>query len=147
MNIKTKVAFCCYLITIILSSIFALIYLFRPEFMPYHATAISMKWSDLNSNLQALILALLRVSGGGMLATSLSISILLFIPFRKGELWAIWAIPIIGLGGAIPTLYATLLVKFNTPASPPWFAAITIIILFLIGFIFSLVSRKMSTNK
>jgi len=99
-----------------------------------------MSWSEVDTSFQILIIALLRVSGGGWLAASISIAILLFIPFRSGALWANWAILAIGLASAIPSFIATLKVKLNTPASPPWIAAVMAIAFLVIGFVLRLIS-------
>lgn len=142
MNWKSKVATACYLLTILLGLSFAAMYLFRPEFMPYHAAAIGVNWAELKPEFQALFLALMRVSGGGWLAASVSIGILLVIPFRRGENWARWAIPSIGLSAAGPTLYATLLVNSKTTATAPWFGAAGAILLLAVGLAFAFPARK-----
>ena len=54
--------------------------------MPYHSEALGSSWSDVEPKTQVLILALMRVAGGGFLATGLAISILLIIPFRAGDI-------------------------------------------------------------
>ena len=146
MNWKMKSALVCYFLTILMGLFFAAIYLFRPEFMPYHAVAIGVKWTELRPEFQTLFLALLRVSGGGWLATAVSMGILVVIPFRRNEYWSRWAIPLIGLSAAIPTLYATLLVKARTPASVPWFGAAAAILLLIAGFVLSILAKKAATG-
>ena len=106
--------------------------------MPYHAVALGESWTEVDPALQVLILALMKVAGGGWLATALAVEILLFIPFSKGARWSYWAIPIIGLPATLSSLYATIDVANNTPASPPWIAAALGTILFIVGFILSL---------
>jgi len=54
----------------LLGFIFAYIYLFRSEFMPYHAIAVGKDWADVAPEFQVLILALMRVSGGGWLGVA-----------------------------------------------------------------------------
>ena len=54
-----------FIITTLSGFLFAGMYLFRPDFMPYHEVAIGMPWKDLPAELQVLIIALLRVGGGG----------------------------------------------------------------------------------
>jgi hypothetical protein len=137
MSGRIKIAFLCYLLTLPLLIIFGLIYLFRPEFMPYHAVAVGQSWSELDASFQILILAMMRVVGGGFLATACAIGILLFKPFRQGIRWTYWATPVIGLISGLSSLYATIYVARNTPASPPWMAAALGVILLVVGVIFS----------
>jgi hypothetical protein len=134
MKPRTVLAAACYLLTILMSFAFAAMYLFRSEFMPYHAAAVGVEWPQLNPSFQALFLALMRVCGGGWLAVAAAMTVLLAVPFRRNEPWSRWAIPLVALCAAVPTLYATLLVKSRTPASPPWFGAAAAIFLVVAGF-------------
>ena len=52
---------------------FGVIYLTRSQFMPYHSLALDKPWSEVESNTQTLILALMRVAGGGFAATEIAI--------------------------------------------------------------------------
>ncbi len=107
--------------------------------MPYHAEALGLSWSQLEEKMQILILALMRATGGGFLATGLTIFILLIIPFRSGESWAAYAIPAIALCLSGGTFLATLLVKTKTPGNPPVFLSFLALALTFTGFIFSVV--------
>lgn len=142
MKLRRTAALVCYVLVVLLALSFAGLYLLRSEFMPYHAVAVGTSWADLSPRYQALFLALMRVGGGGWLAVAGAIAILLLIPFRRNERWAFWAVPLIGLFAAVPTLYATLLVKARTPASPPWFGAAAAIALLVLGFVLSVPRRK-----
>lgn len=119
--------------------IFGLIYLIKNQFMPYHSRAIGLSWSDLEENMQVLIIALMRAAGGGFLATGLAMLILLIIPWRAGDIWSMYAIPAISLCISLGTLYATLLVKTRTPGTPPVILSFIALVLTIIGFIFSII--------
>ena len=129
----------CYLIAALGSIGFGLVYLARSSFMPYHRDAISTPWEKLEKPYQALFLALIKVAGGGFLASGLSVGLMTLFPFRAGEVWARFVIPIIGLSMALPALYATAHVRRHTPASPPVATALITIALLLIGFALSMV--------
>ena len=77
-TLKT-ISFISYVLVGLLGFAFAFIYLFRSEFMPYHAVAVGSDWNDIDHGMQILILALMRVSGGGWLATAISITIPVFL--------------------------------------------------------------------
>ncbi len=141
MRIRTTAALACYLIVILVALSFAGIYLLRPQFMPYHAVAVGTSWSEVPPRTQTLFLALMRVGGGGWLAVAVGMAILLAIPFRRNEPWARWALPLTGLSAAVPTLYATLLVKARTPASPPVAGAAAAIVLLVLGFALTVPGR------
>jgi hypothetical protein len=140
MSIIMKVGFGCHLLAMVAIGITGLIYLFRSQFMPYHAIAVGKTWSEIDPAFQTLLLALIRAYGGAMTATALAMGILLFIPFRQGVLWVRWVVPSIGLIATIPTVYSGLSVALNTPAKPPWKGVLLVMVLLVAGFILSLVS-------
>jgi len=129
----------CYVLSLLMAIAFGVTYLTRSKFMPYHSDALQLSWNEVDPNLQTLLLALMRATGGGWLAVSLSVALLLWIPFRDGEDWALYAIPAIGLAAALPSLYATLYVRSRTAASPPVNLTAAAIVLLVLGFILSIV--------
>jgi hypothetical protein len=137
-----KIAFICHSLAVLLLGTFGWVYLFRSEFMPYHAVAIAQEWSDVDREFQIIILALMRSAGGAWLATALAIAMLLWGPFRQGQRWTYWAIPAIGLMVSVPALYATLYVRHHTAANPPWGAAVAGILLLGIGLVTSLQTSR-----
>jgi hypothetical protein len=56
MSRRMKIAFGCHLLATLILATFGLIYLFRPEFMPYHAVAVGMPWAEVSPSFQVLIL-------------------------------------------------------------------------------------------
>ena len=77
--IKRRITFISYGITAVISIILGSIYLFSPQFMPYHSAAIGVEWAVLDSETQVLYLALLRVAGGGWIGIGVAMMILLWI--------------------------------------------------------------------
>ncbi|MBW2646216.1 MAG: hypothetical protein JRE23_08575 [Deltaproteobacteria bacterium] len=137
MTTKTKIAFGCYLLAAAMAIATGLIYLFSPQFMPYHADAIGVNWEDLEPRFQMLFLALLKGGGAGALGSGIALGIMLFVPFRRGHAWSRWAIPVVGLTGYLPVLYVALTIELNTPASPPWPLIAVSITLLIAGFLLS----------
>ncbi len=120
MNLGRKIAFGCHVFCILVISAMGLVYLFTPQFMPYHQKAIETSWEDLNPQYQTAVMASIRTVSGGFLAAGLSLGFLLGVPFRKGEKWASWAMMGVVLTVGLPALYALLLIKTKTPANPPY---------------------------
>jgi len=135
MPLLQQISFGSYSLVAVIGLAFGLIYLIRSKFMPYHSAAVGLAWTEVDERFRILIIAILRVAGGGFLAASAATIFLLLIPFRSGELWANWALLAVGLASAVPSLIATLLIKLKTPASPPWIAAVAAIVLLLAGFV------------
>lgn len=125
-----------YLVALIFLAL-GIIYLFKPGFMPYHSEAISMTWDELDSPFQFLILALMRGAAGGAISLSVFIFILQ-LKFSKQKLsW----IPLLLLTGGIIyslcSLYATIIVSYNTPGNPPMTLLLVVILLLVIGYLFN----------
>ncbi len=110
-----------YAITGIVSMSMGAIYLFSPEFMPYHAEALGRAWQDLRYSEQVLFGALLDVAGAGWIALGAAVIVLAIIPMRRGEMWARLLVPFLLVLFYVPNLLATLSVLEHTPASPPWY--------------------------
>ena len=134
MRIRNMLSAICYLLVVILLVVFGLRYLLASQFMSYHAVALDTSWSELSEPYQTVFLGLIRVVGGGMLAGGAAIGFMLVVPFRRKEPWARWAMLITGLILSGSALHATLSIKFGTPASPPWIAALAGLVLTFVGF-------------
>jgi hypothetical protein len=133
------VSFACYALVSLVSMIFGATYLLRSRVMPYHEEALGRSWQELDRRSQALLLGFMRAAGGGQLAGGLSLAILLLIPFRAGETWALYAVPAVGLAIVLPSLYATILVRVRTQARTPVWVGAAGIGLLVAGFVLSLI--------
>jgi len=133
MSVPTIVAVICFSIVILIGMVFAFLYLFRRKFMPYHADAVERSWKELDEKIRTLIIALMRVAGGGWIASSVAIGILMYFFILRGDPLTSLAMAVTGLAVSIPTLLATLIVKRRTKANPPVFAVVFAIVLLLAG--------------
>jgi len=121
-----------YMLTALAGYLFAGIYLFRPEFMPYHEAAVGMPWHEVPSEYQILIIALLRVSGGGWLSASIAITVLVVYLIRGGGYWAHYGLQAIALSVLTPSFIAALYVRQNTAANTPYLLAGLLIALLIV---------------
>ncbi len=142
MKSRMRVSFACYLVSTIIIAGVGTIYLFSRQLLPFQLGALGTSWAEIPPRFQVLFLALMKLATGGLFGTALGLGFLLFVPFRKGEAWARWAISAIGLSFATPLLYGMLLVKFETTASPPWLVSVFMIVLFVLGFLLAAGSRE-----
>lgn len=117
-----------------------LMYLLKQSFMPYHSDAISLEWEQLNPTTQFLLLALMRAVSGGFIATAVVIVFLQNKFASNKSSWIPSLIIISGMIVSLTALYATLIVRLNSPGKPPTLLAIIGIILLLIGYLFNLKS-------
>ena len=102
--------------------------------MPYHADALGgVTWDALPSHYQGFLLGVIKAMGAGSIAVTLALMLLLWIPFRRGERWARWAVPFVGMTFTTLTAYAAYTIDINTPASTPWRQTCLLAMLFLAG--------------
>lgn len=142
MTLAMRLAFCCYLSASMIILAFALVYLFKGSFMPYHAEAVAMPWHEVPSHFQVLITALMRAFGGACLTIAVTSLVILYIPFKHGALWAKWLLPSLYLLSSLAGLYAMKHVINHTQAAPPVAASVLLIVLALAGLIASLYSKQ-----
>ena len=103
--------------------------------MPYHNDALETTWDAIDSKYQFMLLALLNGGGYYGISTGLFMLVLLWIPFREGQVWAGYAIGIIGLIGALALGYIVYQVKTKTKGNPPFWVMVIVNLLLVVGLI------------
>jgi len=142
MKARHKIGFAIYLVVAIMTIAWGILYFSSHEMMPYHKQAIGKNWAELERGIQVIILALMEAAGAGLLTTGFLMLILLFIPFRQGEPWVNWAIFLGGIVCSGLAFYVTFKVHITTNASTPYYLVLLFMVLFLMGFLFSLGLEK-----
>lgn len=130
-----NISFYCYAAATILTILIGLLYATRKQIMPYHLEALESPWEDIDSKYQFMLKALLNGGGFFGLSQGLFMLILLWIPFRTEQLWAGYAIGLIGLVGALPLGYIVYQVKTKTNGNPPFFVMVIVNLLLIVGLI------------
>jgi hypothetical protein len=133
-----KISFVCYLLVALASVVSGMVYFLSSQIMPYHQEVIGMKWADVAPRFQMMFLAFLNGSGIAMFSLGTGIIILLFFPFRRGEIWSRWAIPLIYFPGSIYVLFIARNLHNNTQASTPWLFQAILILIAIVGLVLSL---------
>ena len=114
-----------------------LLYVTTSRFMPYHGEALASTWEALPANYQGFLLGVIKAMGAGSIGVTLALVIMMFVPFRRGEPWARWAIPAVGVVFTGLTAYAAFTIDARTPASPPWRQTLAMTALYLAGAVIS----------
>jgi hypothetical protein len=117
----------------LVSIFFGVRYFFTKEFMPYHAVVSGKAWSELGRGVQAAILGMLKICGGGFATYGLAL-LWLLLPLNRGETWAAWAVLTVSAAMLLPTLYVTLMLRrFEPKAKTPVGAPLVVLVLVLVG--------------
>jgi hypothetical protein len=142
MSTRKTIAFAVYLLGVIALIGFGVSYLLCQTIMPYHKEAIGMEWTDIPVALQFLLQALIKAAGGGFLVTGVAVLIIMVIPFRNGEKWPIWAIPLLVALWTVPTAYGGFQAAKGTEASIPWWGLAVVLALAVVGSLLSVGTQK-----
>lgn len=139
---RHKVGFGIYLLIAIIFIFWGFLYIFSDEMMPYHKQVIGKTWGEIEPGIQVIILALMKSVGAACLTIGFIVLILLFIAFRRGEIWANWTIFLGGIVFNGLAFFITFKVYLDTNASTPWYLFLLVTALLLTGFLFSLGMEK-----
>jgi hypothetical protein len=127
-------------IPVVLGLVIGARYLFAAQFMPYQAAVLGKSWVELEPRLQAVILAMLRVVGGGFIGLALTIAWLCYA-LHQGARWAPWAILTVAAIMLAPALYSTLALRRVEPkAKTPLVPTALAIALIVAGAVVALLS-------
>lgn len=109
-------------------------YLIAGKLMPHHLRVLDVEWADLTPRTRALLLTLMKGTGMVAICTAVSLAVLLAVPFRAGEAWSRWAIPLVGATALVPTLIGALRLRAETGASSPWWPHVALLAALALAF-------------
>jgi hypothetical protein len=90
---------------------FAVRYLFAGTYLPRHAEAVGHSWTSLNSSAQAVILAMSRVVGAGMLTTAVTGGLITLGAAVTDLTWMKYLAPAPAIVFCGPTLHASYVLR------------------------------------
>ena len=117
---RMKVAFGIYLVAGAVDVSLGATYFFSKQFMSYHAEAVGAPWQELDAGIQTLILALMRLAGGGWFALGFVTIVMALAAFRTRNVLVRWTLPAGTLVSWSASFAATWGVYQATGAPTPW---------------------------
>ncbi len=117
---RMKLVLGIYLIIGAINIVLGATYFSSKEFLSYHSQAVGAPWQEVNSGLQTVILALMKVAGGGWLVLGFFTVILALAAFKTSSAIARWSLPTGTLIFYSASFAATWGVYQKTGASTPW---------------------------
>jgi hypothetical protein len=121
--------------------LFGIRYMRRQAFLPYHAAVAGKPWSELDPGVQAVILGMLKIIGGGFATLGVSLLWLCFA-LHDGVRWAPWAILTISAIALVPMLSVTLRLRaFRADAETPVVPTLVLMALIIVGVGLSILVR------
>jgi hypothetical protein len=95
------------------------VYLLSSGPMGYHLAAVRMPWDQLDPSVRTLVQALIKTTGGGMLAGGVAMICMWQFAFRARRPWSYFTLPAVGLILYLPALWVTWTVHDLTGAPTP----------------------------
>lgn len=129
------ISFYCYAVATLLTILIGLLYASRKQIMPYHLQALETSWEAIDAKYQFMLKMLLNGGGFYGLSSGFFMLILLWIPFRDGQLWAGYTIGLVGLVGTLPLGYIVYQVKTKTNGNPPLWIMVIVNLLLIVGLV------------
>ena len=122
-------------------TLFGVRYMRRQAFLPYHGAVAGKSWSELDPGIQAVILGMLKIIGGGFITLGVSLLWLCFA-LHEGVRWAPWAILTISGVALVPMLYVALALRsFQADAETPVMPTVVLMALIVVGVGLSILMR------
>jgi hypothetical protein len=130
-----KVALGIYLVIGAVNIVLGAIYFTSEQFMSYHSEAVGMPWREVDPGTRTLILALMKVAGGGWITVGFFTIILALGELIKRSAVSRWALPTGTLIFYLASLAATWGVHQATGAATPWVPSLAVIGFALLAFV------------
>jgi hypothetical protein len=113
--------------------LFGVRYMGREAWLPYHAAVAAKSFVDLDPGVQAVILGMLRIIGGGFVTLGVALLWLCFA-LTKGAAWAPWAILSVAAVALVPMLYVAVKLRaFRPEAQTPVRPTLVMMVLIVAG--------------
>ena len=100
----------------LIAIVFGVRYLSTKTFMPYHEAVSGRSWGSLEPRLQAVILGMLKVAGGGLLGYGAAL-LWLLVPLSHDVSWGPWSVITISVATIAPILYVVLWLRRIEPTA------------------------------
>ncbi|MCX2901050.1 hypothetical protein [Pseudomonas mandelii] len=142
MNLYSWLALASYSLVFLIVVTFALVYLRRSDFLPYHSIATARTWDQLDSRMQLLIMALIKVAGWAWLALAIAGFSLLYLLFTgNAAVTQLVMFQVFCLVAVTPPVAIAIYVRNKTAAPTPIRSGSLVVVLTLLGFTFALLSE------
>lgn len=134
---RRTLATACYGLALLIVLGLGLANLSRDTLPPWYATALGVPWDQLSQAAQSIIVSYMKLTGTYQVSVSLTLGIVLIIPFRREEAWAGRSIAGIGCLLALLSAYAIFTVQQKTGVALPWYNPLVGFVLFVAGYLLS----------
>ena len=134
---------CIYLSVGITSLMMATKNILARSFLPFHAAASGNSWDSVDDGLQAVILAILRISGLGFLVVGLQLTLFPIVNFFVPLPFVLVISPVLSLTYCFGLFIVNYRLHLQTGAATPWKGSLYAVALIAIGIVISIVENHL----
>ena len=128
---------CLYIFVGIISLTMAWKSIFSNKFIPFHEKAAGKSFDQIDSGVQSVILALMRISGLGFLVIALLLIFFPVVNYFYHNPFLPYAVPIIAIVYCLGLALFNYQLYIRTNTDTPWKRSLYSVAILLTGFIFS----------
>jgi hypothetical protein len=132
-NMKHKIGLILYYAAMVLIVLFGGLYMFKPSFMPYHATIVHLNWEQIPSSEQILVRALMIATGGVTISVGIILGMFLYKFQKSGQQWISNYVMISGILANLLISVAPIYVVIKSDSVPPLYFPAVLIVLLVLG--------------
>ena len=138
MNIYELIAVIIYGIVGIISLIMAFKSLVSKRFILFHEKASGVSWADLDSRLQKVILALMKVSGLGFFIVALILLVFPVVNYLNPDEFLRYAVPSLAFVFCLGLFLVNYSLYRQTKSRTPWMGSLFCLVALIAGIILSI---------
>jgi hypothetical protein len=127
----------CYGLALLIVLGLGLANLSRDTLPSWYAAALGAPWDQVSPAAQSIFVSYMKLTGTGQVSLSLTLGMILLIPFRRDEAWAARTIAGVGCLLALLSTYAIFTVQQKTGVALPWYNPLAGFVLFVAGYLLS----------
>ncbi len=141
-SVGVRAAFWSYVIVVVTILATGVLYCTTRRFLPYHAEAFGQPWEQTPERTRALYLVMVKAIGAPTFVAGTAIGLILVLPWRRRDRWALFAVPALALAWTLPMLGVALSVRWSTGAATPWPVLVLLVAVTGVGALASARARK-----
>ena len=130
---RRNIALTCFLLALLLPLGIGVVNLVSTKPLPWIVPALGVPWDQLSPGIQGVIVGYMKFTAAGLIGAALAMSFILFVAYRRGEVWALWAIGTVGAITPLLAVYGLWTIEFQSGVSQPWYNPLVSIVLIAIG--------------
>ncbi len=140
---RRNIALTCFLLALLVPLGIGVVNLVSTKPLPWIVPALGVPWDQLSPGIRSVIAGYMKFTAAGLIGAALAMSFILFVAYRRGEVWALWAIGTVGVITPLLAVYGLWTIQLASGVSQPWYNPLVSVALIVAGLLIA--PRQSST--